>query len=162
VVVYRPYTASGELGPSLHITARATGTCVNGESNRTYRCFAVSPAATIYDPCFAVSAAQRIIACAINPVTPDIVEFTTTARLPGLPPDATRPWAFQLSSGAVCVFVSAAWGGLGYDCQRTDSSITPAYCRPPTTSQPWWTAECQDERTSASPFTRQRVSKVWF
>ena len=163
VITYTPYTASGAIDPSLHITARATGTCVNGESNRTFRCFAVSPAATIYDPCFAVTSAQRIVACPINPVTPDIVEFTTTARLTGTPPATTRPWAFQLSSGEVCVFVSAAWGGLGpYDCQRTNTSVTPADCRPPATSTPWWSAECQDQRTDASPFTRRQVGKVWF
>ena len=162
VVVYRPYTAAGVLDPSLRITSRSAGNCVTGESSRSYRCFAVSPGSNIYDPCFVIPDTGAL-ACPINPATPDIVEFTPTAPPSGSAPLKNRPWAFQLSSGAVCVFVSAAWGGLGpYDCQRTDSSITPADCRPPATSQPWWTAECQDQRTGASPFTRQQVSKVWF
>jgi hypothetical protein len=68
----------------------------------------------------------------------------------------------QLSNGMICEFVSAAWGGLGpYGCS-TPGVSTPADCRTPQLSTPYWTADCQDQDTDASPFTAMTVQKVWF
>jgi hypothetical protein len=72
----------------------------------------------------------------------------------------------QLANGRVCLFVSAAWGGLGpYGCHSSNpagAASTPSDCRPPVESQPEWTTTCQDDMTNASPFTQTRVVKVWF
>ena len=163
-IVYRPFTESGVIDPGLRVTSRVTGTCVTGETSRTYRCFGVAPAGGIYDPCFVVPRApSQTFVCPSDPATPDVIELTATAPASGPPVTTNRPWAFQLSSGEVCLFVSAAWGGLGpYDCQRNDPSVVPADCRPATSSPQWWTADCQDDKTDASPFTPKRVTKVWF
>lgn len=163
-ITYQPFTATGSVDPSLRVTARVTGTCLNGESKRSYRCFDTGAAAGVYDPCFAGPRGTTVpFVCPLNPATGDVVEITTASVTVGAPVPTARPWAMQLSGGTVCLFVSAAWGGLGpYDCQFGDSSVTPSDCRPPQSSNPWWTVECQDQKTAASPFTAQRVTKVWF
>jgi len=37
-----------------------------------------------------------------------------------------------------------------------------ADCHTPVAGQPWWTAACQSDATTASPFVAQRVVTVWF
>jgi hypothetical protein len=96
-------------------------------------------------------------------VSGDIVAFTATSVAPQAAGTSNRPWAMQLSGGQVCLFVSAAWGGLGpYGCQPDNASATPADCRQPQPAQPWWTTECQDENTDASPFRADTVTTLWF
>ena len=162
-IVYRPFTDSGEIDPGLRVTATVTGRCIAGASDRTFRCFATGQKGTIYDPCFAAQVPAYTFVCPTDPATPDVVKLTTPSPVTDAPGTAVRPWAFQLSNGWVCVFVSAAWGGLGpYDCQRNDSSIIPADCRQPTSSQPYWNAQCQDEKSDTSPFASHLVANVWF
>ena len=162
-ITYQPFSATGTVDPSLRVTARVTGSCIAGDARRSYRCFGAGAGAGVYDPCFAGphGTTARLV-CPLDPATGNVVEFTATS-VTGPPLTTARPWAMQLPGGQVCVFVSAAWGGLGpYDCQSGDASVTPADCRPPKSSQPSWTVECQDQKTDASPFTTQRVAKVWF
>ena len=163
-VTYQPFTATGAIDPAMHVTSTVTGTCLTDEAGRSYRCFDSGAAAGVYDPCFAgPHGTAAPIVCPGNPATGDVVEFTATS-VTG-PPLATtsRPWAMQLAGGQVCVFVSAAWGGLGpYGCQFGKPSVTPADCRQPQSAVPWWTTSCQDDMTAASPFTSVRVTKVWF
>ena len=162
-ISYQPFRAAGAIDPGLHVTANVTGTCVSGESERTYRCFD-SRGGGIYDPCFIGprGGAQPLV-CPRDPVSGDIVAFMATSVAPAATATANPPWAMQLSGGQVCLFVSAAWGGLGpYDCQRNNASVTPADCRQPQPAQPWWTTECQDEKTDASPFRADTVTTLWF
>jgi hypothetical protein len=164
-ITYQPFTAAGVIDPGLHVTASVTGTCISGEVKRAYRCFGTSPAGGIYDPCFVgPQGTTAPLACPLNPAAGDIVEFSVTSVTSQAPVTTTRrPWAMQLSGGQVCLFVSAAWGGLGpYDCQFNNASATPADCRQPQPSQPWWTAECQDQKSDASPFTTNTVRTLWF
>jgi hypothetical protein len=166
-ITYQPFTATGAIDPNLVVTSSVTGTCVTGETRRTYRCFGENPTGVIYDPCFVgPHGTTQPLVCPRNPATPDVVEFTATSVTSQAPITTTRPWAMELAGGQVCLFVSAAWSGLGpYDCQPANASTTPADCREPQPSQPsqpWWTAECQRQKTSASPFTPNRVSKIWF
>jgi hypothetical protein len=87
---------------------------------------------------------------------------TTVNTTSFLPATTKTPFAMQLSNGAVCAFVSAAWGGLGpYGCS-TPGVTTPADCQQPKAATPYWTASCQDQLTDTSPFTSMTVEKVWF
>ena len=164
VVTYLPFTAAGAVAPDLRVTAHVTGTCVTGESRRSYRCFAASPSGAVYDPCFVgPHGTTGPLVCPLDPATGEVVELTATSVTSQPPPTSTRPWAMQLSGGEVCRFVAAAWGGLGpYDCRRDSSTAAPADCRQPQPARPWWTADCQDRKTDGSPFTPRRVIAVWF
>jgi hypothetical protein len=163
-ITYQPFTATGAIDPNLVVTSSVTGTCLTGETRRTYRCFGENPAGGIYDPCFfGPHGTTQPLVCPRNPATPDVVEFTATSVTSQAPITTTRPWAMELAGGQVCLFVSAAWSGLGpYDCQPSNALTSLADCREPQPSQPWWTAECQRQKTGASPFTPNRISKIWF
>jgi hypothetical protein len=93
-----------------------------------------------------------------------VVEFTVTAVTTDEPATPTAiPWAIQLSSGQVCLLVSAAWSGLGpYACHADQATQSVADCHSPEPSQPHWTAACQVVETQASSFTSQDVTTVWF
>lgn len=163
-ITYQPFTATGTVDPSLHVTSSVTGTCLTGESGRSYRCFGANPPGGIYDPCFAgPHGTTEPLVCPDDPATPDVVELTATSASSEPSVATTRPWAMQLSNGHICLFVSAAWSGLGpYGCSTHNPSLTPADCRQPQPSQPWWSVECQDQQTAASPFTPNQVTKIWF
>jgi len=163
-ITYQPFTTTGGLDPNLRVASRTTGTCIRyGVTGRfEYRCFANPPAGGIYDPCFAgpLGPASPLV-CPSDPVNTNVVEFTATATSADAPMTSTPPWAMQLSDGQVCLFVSAAWGGLGpYSCQTTHHPIW-ADCRAPQPSQPWWTAECQAQQNDSSPFAANQVTKIW-
>ena len=162
-ITYQPFTAHGTVDPNLQIRARLTGTCVTGESSRSYRCFGSGTTGGIYDPCFASpSGAAEPLVCPTNPAVDDVVEFTATSLPSAAPVTTTRPWAMQLADGQVCLFVSAAWSGLGpYGC-RTGTTPIWADCRPPQPSQPWWTTQCQYQQTQDSAFIPNRASRIWF
>jgi hypothetical protein len=163
-VTYQPFTANG-IDPALHVTQRLSGTCIHDhEGTRDYyRCFA-NPSSAIYDPCFAgPHGAADPLVCPRNPATVDVVELTATSVTSDPPSSLTRPWAMQLSNGQVCQFVEAAWGGLGpYGCASTGGAQPVSDCREPVAAQPWWTTDCQDQLTDASPFVATRVVKVWY
>jgi hypothetical protein len=162
-IAYQAFTANG-IAPGLRVTARLTGTCISSpEGSRDYyRCFATSSA--IYDPCFVgPHGTAEPLVCPSNPATPDVVELTATSVTNDPPTSLTRPWAMQLSSGQVCQFVMAAWGGLGpYGCADTGGARPVADCREPVAAQPWWTTDCQDHLTDTSPFAATRVVNVWY
>ena len=164
VITYQPFTATGAIDPSLRVTADLSGTCVTGESNRTYRCFSEGPTGSIYDPCFAgPGGTTQPLVCPSDPTTGDVVQLAAASVTSEPPVGTTRPWAMQLANGRLCLFVSAAWGGLGpYGCRSANTAAQPADCRPPVEAQPEWTTTCQDDMTNASPFTTTRVVKVWF
>jgi hypothetical protein len=163
-IQYQPFTANG-IDPKLHVTQRLTGTCIRTQegSRNYYRCFA-NPSSGIYDPCFAgPHGTAEPLVCPTNPETPDVVELTATSVTSDPPTTVTRPWAMQLGSGRVCLFVSAAWGGLGpYSCVTGGIAQPVADCHEPASAQPWWTAACQKQLTDASPFTSSRVVKLWY
>jgi hypothetical protein len=166
VVTYDPFTATG-VNPALHVTTEATGTCFRysrASYGPYFRCFGTSPA-TIYDPCFAgPSSTAAPLICPTNPTSNDVVEFTVTSLTSSEPATPTAfPWAFQLSSGQVCLFVSGAWGGLGpYACQSSSAAAPMADCHDPAVAAPAWTAPCQVTETMASPFSAEDVTTVWF
>jgi hypothetical protein len=149
------------------VTSHDTGTCIRysrGATARYYfRCF--GSGSGIYDPCFAgpQSTAAPLV-CPTNPTSNDVAEFTVTAVSSDEPPSPTMiPWAMQLPSGQVCILIAAAWSGLGpYGCQPAPTQELAADCHTPEASQPFWTAECQDQETAASPFTTRDVATVWF
>lgn len=162
-ITYEPFVGSG-VDSSLHVTARESGSCYQyggGVDIRYYyRCGTIQP-------CFAGpqgTSAPLVCPAASNPTTNDVVMWTaTTVNTTSFLPATTKtPFAMQLSNGAVCAFVSAAWGGLGpYGCS-TPGVTTPADCQQPKAATPYWTASCQDQLTDTSPFTSMTVEKVWF
>ncbi|MGO9028253.1 MAG: hypothetical protein ACLQOZ_06460 [Acidimicrobiales bacterium] len=161
---YDPFTATG-VDPSLQVTSQASGTCIRygggADGQYYYRCFAPG----IYDPCFAgPQGTAAPLVCPSSPVSADVVEVTVTSITSTEPPTASvHPWAMQLSTGQVCLFVSAAWGGLGpYGCQPSSTAPSFADCHQPVSAQPYWNADCQDQQTDSSPFTSMEVAKVWF
>lgn len=106
-----------------------------------------------------------------NPTTNDVILWTATSvDATGFVPAPTKtPWAMQLSDGAVCALVNAAWSGLGpFGCNPSagtggaGATTGPADCRQPLAPTTQWTAECQDQLTQGSPFGVQPVAKIWF
>jgi hypothetical protein len=165
-ITYQPFTATG-IDPALVVTQHVVGTCIRysrGTGMHTYlRCFGDDHG--IYDPCFAGPQDTRApLVCPTSPTSDDVVEFTVTSVTSDEPPTpSTIPWALQLSSGQVCLLVSAAWSGLGpYSCQPAGAPPIVSDCHTPQASQPSWIAECQAQETAASPFTSETVIKVWF
>jgi len=164
-VGFDPYSAEGTILPSVQVTQKVSGTCVSpGVAGTTsYRCFA-QPSSRIYDPCFAPPrATSGPLECFADPTSADAVEFDIGA-LPAAPSGApaTRPWAMQLSDGQVCVLVNAAWGGLGpFACPIPAATSSLVDCHAPEEAVPWWSASCQPQETTTSPFAAVRVAKVW-
>jgi hypothetical protein len=165
-ITYEPFSGSA-IDPSLRVTGQQSGACFEyggGADGRIlYRCIATSD---VMQPCFAgPQGTSAPLACPNGPVTSnDVILWTvTTVDTTGFIPATTKtPWAMQLSNGMVCELVNAAWGGLGpYGCS-SPGSTTPADCRAPQPSTPFWTADCQDQTTDASPFGAMTVEKVWF
>lgn len=161
-ITYPAFTATGTVNPHLRVTSRVSGTCVGGR--RYYRCFANQPSGP-FEQCFAgPHGTAAPLVCVWDPRSFDVVELTPTS-VTSLPSSGgTSAWAMELSNGQTCLFVPAAWSGLGpYDCrQLTSSSPLVADCHGPTPAEPWWAAECQDEVTAASPFVATRIIKVWY
>lgn len=157
-ITYQPFVGS-QLDPSLHVTGQQSGECFEyggGADGRDYyRCGTLQP-------CFeGPQGSGAPLACPSGDVTTnDVVEFTATSVDTSLVPATTKtPWAMQLSDGDVCTLINAAWSGLGpYGCNGPSVSD----CRQPQSGTPWWTADCQAQLTSASPFTTTTVETVWF
>jgi hypothetical protein len=160
-VTYEPFVG-GQVDPSLHVTGHSSGPCFEyggGAQGRDYyRCGTTQP-------CFAGpqgTSAPLLCPAQQDPATGDVVEWTPTTVDSSFTPTSSRaPWAMQLSSGAICWLVNAAWSGLGpFGC--TGGGQTPADCRTPVSAQPYWSAACQDQLTQTSPFVRYTVVTVWF
>lgn len=165
-ITYEPFTAAG-IDPSLRVTSQVTGTCIRygrGAPARSYfRCFGADNG--VYDPCFAgPHATTAPLVCPTSPTSNDVVAFTVTSVTSDEPPSPSQiPWAIQLSGGQVCLLVSAAWSGLGpYGCGPAVTGQSVADCHAPVSSQPSWTAACQEQETATSPFTSKVVVAVWF
>ena len=162
-ITYEPFVGS-EVDPSLRVTSRESGACYRygggADGRYCYRCGTLQP-------CIAGpqgTGAPLVCPVASNPTTNNVTLWTaTTVDTTGFVPATTKtPFAAQLSNGAVCVFVSAAWSGLGpYDCVGSGAA-TPADCRQPQAATPYWTASCQDQITNTSAFASITVQKVWF
>jgi len=165
-ITYQPFTTTG-IDPDLVVTSQVAGTCIRysrGADMRYYfRCFGTTHG--VYDPCFAGPQGTRaLLVCPTSPTSDDVVGFTVTSVTSDEPPTpSTIPWAMQLSSGQVCLLVSAAWSGLGpYGCQPGRAQPIVSDCHTPESSQPSWIAACQEQETAASPFTSETVTRVWF
>jgi hypothetical protein len=162
-VTYQPFSGNA-VDPRLHVTQHLSGTCVSPASGlrNGYRCFA--DGGTILDPCFADShGTADPLVCPNDPVGPDVVELTARSNTANPPGGVTNPWEIQLSTGQLCRLVSAAWGTGGpYSCAKPGVAQPVADCHVPVPAQPWWTAECQEQLTDASPFAASRVVKVWY
>ena len=167
VITYQLFTATGAVDPALRATARVTGTCVAGSTDRSQRCFgsANSSCAGIYDPCFPdpLGGAQPLV-CPANPVTPDVVLFTATSRGTVPKSSPSSPWAMQARERpSVPLRVRGVGRGLGpYGC-----GYWPAAGSRPTATRrkprnPGGPPACQDDETDASPFTPTRAEKVWY
>jgi hypothetical protein len=170
-ITYQPFVGS-RIDPSLEIQATDSGRCLQyggGAAGRYYyRCFGdrtVGGHISLYDPCFAGSQGTSMpLVCPSDPSTDRVVSFTATSvdASTSIPWTSTRPWAMRLSDGQTCLFVAAAWSGLGpYGCQSSTAGPL-ADCREPRAQQPWWTTSCQAQVTDTSPFTAVRVATVWF
>lgn len=162
VITYQPFTTAGAIDPTLHVVGQTTGTCLAGESSRSYRCFSAS--AGIYDPCFAApGGTSQPLVCPNDPATNDVTTFTATSVTADHPSNTIRAWAIQLAGGLICRFASAATMGLGpFSCQTYGSPSALADCLEPQSSQPWWTTECQTQESTTSPLASYQVTKVWF
>lgn len=164
-VGFDPYSARGTISPEVNLVQKVTGTCVSpGVAGTTsYRCFAHG-SSMIYDPCFAPPhATTGPLVCVADPTVDDDVEFDVGA-LPAAPSGApsTRPWAMQLSDGQVCVLVNAAWGDLGpFACLSPGATNPVADCHAPQPATPWWSAACQVQESTSSPFSSFQIDKVW-
>jgi len=162
-LTYQPFSGSA-IDPSLHVTQRLAGTCVGPASGlrNGYRCFA--DGGGIYDPCFAgPNGTADPLVCPNDPIGPDVVELTARSVTTDPPPAVTNPWEIELSSGQRCRLVAAAWGTGGpYSCDATGVAQPVADCHVPVPAQPWWTTECQEQLTDASPFAATTVVKVWY
>ncbi len=162
VIAYEPFTALGAVKSGLHVTDVLNGSCSSTgvAGNSSFRCFSGS---RIYDPCFARQAATSgPVLCPTDPTALDVIQLNTGALpAPFQGTGRQRPWAFQLSTGQVCLQVDAAWGGLGpFGCQELRPGLL-ADCRVPTETNQWWIVECQTRPNTSSPFTSYRVITVW-
>lgn len=162
VITYEPFTAQGATKIGLHVTKVVAGNCTSAgvAGNSSYRCFSGS---SIYDPCFAQpGATSGPVLCPTNPATADVTQLNTgslPAPLAGAPQQG--PWAIQIANGQVCIQVNAAWGGLGpFGCQPSPPGPL-ADCHVPTQASPWWSADCQTQLDTSSPFTAYRVTIAW-
>ena len=162
-ITYQPFSGNA-IDPSLHVTQRLAGTCIGPASGlrNGFRCFADGGA--IYDPCFAgPNGTADPLVCPNDPIGPDVVELTARSVTSDPPPAVANPWEIELSSGQLCRLVAAAWGTGGpYSCDKTGVAQPVADCHVPVTAQPWWTTECQEQLTDASPFAARTVVKVWY
>ena len=175
VVTYQPFVAN-QVDPALDVTGSYQATSCyrygGGAAGRYYfRCFIKS---RVYDPCFSnvgnafegVVGLSSALVCPRNPTDNKVVELqiahSTNINTDSKPWTSARPWAFQLSNGTVCLFVNAAWGGLGpYDCQAATPTTVLADCRVPQMTSPLWTTTCQDKKSSGNPFTSAVLEKAW-
>lgn len=164
-VIYEPFVGD-RVDPALHVTSRGSGSCYRfggGAAGRYYyRC-------GTDQPCFAGpqgTATPLVCPFLGNPTTDQVILWTATSVDTSAPPATVKtPFAMKLSNGTVCVFVSAAWGGLGpFDCQAAmaNASAVPADCHEPVEGSPYWTVECQNAKTDSSPFSSATVLMVWF
>lgn len=164
-ITYEPFVGS-EVDPSLHVVSQQSGSCFEyggGADGRIYYRCTGTPVVT--QPCLAgPQGTSAPLVCPDGSVLSDnVFLWTATSVNTSFVPATTKtPWTMELSNGMVCEFVSAAWGGLGpYGCSAPGLT-TPADCRQPQAATPYWTADCQDQETDASPFTSVTVEKVWF
>ncbi|MCK4175923.1 hypothetical protein [Aciditerrimonas ferrireducens] len=170
------FTTGGQVAPGVTVTNHAvaqeclTDGVAGGDS---YRCFTgrVSPGGPsfVFDPCFAAPGpgSPRVLLCPTNPVRDTAIELEAST----LPPPTAEParvWAMELADQQACVFVNAAWGGLGpFSCSPPPSAAsggsgtTVADCHPPEGGIPWWQADCQAQEQEGSPFSAVRVLSVW-
>lgn len=166
---YEPFKGS-HLKAALHVTARyRASSCFQyggGVAGRYYyQCFAESPGG-VYDPCFAgPRGISGPLVCPANPtghsVTVLTVASSASVGMLGSPWTSLRAWAIQVSGGKVCLFVDAAWGGLGpYDCEAYGQKGFPADCHLPTMGRTW-VAACQADKSRTSPFRSVRVVRAW-
>ncbi len=165
-ITYEPFTAAG-IDPNLHVANGATGNCIRYSRGTVahyyFRCFASGGG--IYDPCFAgPQYTSAPLVCPTSPTSSNVVAFTVTTVSSEEPPSTSSiPWAMQLSNGQVCLFVSAAWNGLGpYQCAAAPDGASVADCHTPDEPSSSWTAACQDHVTETSPFASKDVARVWF
>ena len=158
---YDPFTAAGVVDPSLVVTTTSPGNCVSSgvAGAGSYRCF--TSHGSVFDPCFAAAGATGgTLVCPSLPTSIDVAEITVSS-LPAPSVSSTALWAMQLADGQVCKKVNAAWGALGpFQCLPTGGRL--ADCHPPTAASPWWSAPCQKALNDTSPFTAQRVDKLWY
>jgi hypothetical protein len=162
VITYQPFAVTGAIDPTLRVVAQASGTCLNGESSRSYRCFGGSGG--IYDPCFAApGGTSQPLVCPNDPATNDVTTFAATSVTADHLSGVVRAWAIQLSGGQICRFETGASTGLGpFSCGTYGSPSAIADCLEPQSSRPWWTTECQRQESTTSPLAPYQVTKVWF
>lgn len=170
-VTYQAFVGD-HLDPRLTVTSSDSGSCIRygGGVDRHwyYRCFGTTRTdghTFVYDPCFdGPSGTAAPLACVTNPMVPRVVQFTVTSADTATPPaTAANPWAMQLASGQVCVFVSAAWGSGGpFGCQAFSGPGSMTDCHEPVAGQPWWSAACQAQDSGQSSFVPQQIVRIWF
>jgi hypothetical protein len=172
-ITYQPFIGA-MLKPELHVSSQESGTCFTygggAQGRYIYRCGTMQP-------CVAGSLGTGApLACPLgSPASNDVVLWTATSvdSTGFTPPTAKTPFAMQLSNGAFCVLVNAAWSGLGpFGCDGSPSGGgtppgLPADCRQPVpaaaaTTSRYWTARCQAQLTQTSPFLSTTVVKIWF
>jgi hypothetical protein len=162
-ISYQPFVGDAIL-PTLKVVARQSGRCDRyggGAAGRYYyRCFGPG---SVRDPCFAgPQGTSAQLVCPEQPLSDNVALFTVTSLDTSSPAwTSVRPWAMELPSGQVCLFVSAAWSGLGpYQCAGHPAGAV-ADCRQPAPASPWWTTTCQASLTQSSPFVAYQVQVVW-
>lgn len=173
ITVYDPFTAGGRVKASLRVVLRSSGRCYASvgavDDLDYYRCFGTNVG--VLSPCFAgprgTSDLPATLLCPGDPRSREVVVFSARSVVPppAVPVGVMEPWEVELSTGQACRFVAAAWGGLGpYDCQVEAFSGAGAMadCHVPKPAAPFWTAECQADKTTSSPFEPEVVKEAWF
>jgi hypothetical protein len=175
-VVFDELAPGGHLRPSLHVVAVRRGSCVvPGVARRSsYRCFTDTQPKinAVYDPCFAAPKSPHTTAyCVVaGPLTTGVVQLDARALpapTPAGPGIRPWPWAIELASGRVCVFVVAAWVDAGpYACLpkrgRGRDPQSQGDCRVPQRSTPSWRTRCQARQRRTSPFRLTNIVVVWY
>jgi hypothetical protein len=108
-----PYGAAG-LSMGMAVTAQVSGSCFAGSAASpsrpdAWRCHAGN---AIQDPCFQNRMGDpKVLACARDPWSANVVLLTLTSALPTEPRkemDSTLPWALELANGHRCTMFTGA------------------------------------------------------
>lgn len=164
VHVFKPWTATGQPRPGLHVASRSKGSCwtesvaVAGQ----YRCMSGN---AIYDPCWVKPASKdQKVGCVLAPWDRGIHVIRLTKKLPAVSKPrhltSTRfAWAIKLASGMVCTL------GQGTDT-TIDGKPMVYYCRKGVageidrSKEPWRTEYSRSYRHG--PLIHKVISQAWY
>ena len=164
ISTYSPWSSSGALSSSVHVTKAVSGSCwtssIAVDARDAYRC---ASGRYIFDPCFAASHQHGIVACAQSPWS-DVVMIHLSAALPYVtsrPRNPSLVWALQLANEVRCVVgtgtgVTVAATTLDYFCSPGDG-----WSSAPDRTRRHWTVMFAATNHAAS-LNRVSVLAAWY